>query len=157
MKKTIVNLFIIFSLFILPHSNIYAEKEISIENPKVSIIIPVYKVEKFISQCLDSLINQTLKEIEIICINDGSPDRSIDILNCYSQHDKRIKVINQKNQGSATARNRGIEESKGEYIKFVDADDILDIHACEICYRKAKEVNADILVHSSYGFNNNSK
>ncbi len=91
--------------------------------PKVSIIVPVYNVEKYLSTCLDSLINQTLKDIEIICINDGSTDNSLNILNEYAQKDTRIIVINKENSGPGSCRNLGIEKATGEYIQFVDSDD----------------------------------
>lgn len=91
--------------------------------PKVSIIVPVYNVENYLRKCLDSLINQTLKNIEIICINDGSTDNSLSILEEYASKDERIIVINQENAGVSSARNRGLEIATGEYIAFVDADD----------------------------------
>lgn len=90
---------------------------------KVSIIVPVYNVEKYLKRCLDSLVNQTLKDIEIICVNDGSTDGSLAILDEYVRNDDRIVVINQENSGQSVARNRGIDVAKGEYIGFVDSDD----------------------------------
>ena len=87
--------------------------------PKVSVIIPVYNVEKYLRECLDSVINQTLKDIEIICVDDGSTDSSGKILDEYAQKDKRIKVIHQENQGLGAAHNVGIDLAKGEYIGFV--------------------------------------
>ena len=94
--------------------------------PKVSIIVPVYNVEKYLSKCLDNLINQTLKDIEIICVNDGSKDSSAEILEKYAQKDKRIVVLNQENAGLSAARNNGMDIAKGEYIGFVDSDDWVD-------------------------------
>lgn len=94
--------------------------------PKISVIIPVYNAEKYLSQCLESLINQTFKDIEIICINDGSTDASLEILNKYAAQNDKIKVINQKNRGISSARNIGIERATGEYISFVDSDDFAD-------------------------------
>lgn len=91
--------------------------------PKVSIIVPVYNVENYLRKCLDSIISQTLKNIEIICINDGSTDNSLSILKEYASKDERIIVINQENSGVSSARNRGLEIATGEYIAFVDADD----------------------------------
>lgn len=91
--------------------------------PVVSIIVPVYNAENYLCRCLDSLCSQTLKEIEIICVNDGSTDNSLDILNEYKNKDFRIKIITQKNQGPSAARNTGINNSMGTYIGFVDADD----------------------------------
>ena len=95
--------------------------------PKISVIVPVYKVEKFLPKCLESLINQTLKDIEIICINDGSPDNSLKILEEYAKKDSRIKIINQKNAGPSVARNNGMSAASGEYIGFVDSDDWIDL------------------------------
>ena len=93
--------------------------------PKISVIIPVYNVEEYLEQCLDSIINQTFKDLEIICVNDGSTDKSLCILEKYAQKDNRIKIINQTNQGLSAARNTGIENATGEYISFVDSDDYI--------------------------------
>lgn len=90
---------------------------------KVSVIIPVYNAEKYLKECLESVLNQTLKEIEIICIDDGSTDNSLEILNEYKNKDERVIVLRQVNSGSGIARNLGIKHSSGEYIAFMDADD----------------------------------
>ncbi|WP_093795992.1 glycosyltransferase family 2 protein [Sporomusa acidovorans] len=116
--------------------------------PKISIIVPVYDVELYLRQCLDSLVNQTLENIEIICINDGSPDNSIGILNEYAQNDSRIMVINQKNMGLSGARNRGLKVATGEYIMFVDGDDWVDLNICEKLYGTASLENADCVMCS---------
>ena len=92
--------------------------------PKVSVIIPVYNTEKYLRECLDSVVNQTLRDIEIICVDDGSDDSSLMILKEYHERDRRIKVILQENQGSGLARNKGMRSAKGEYISYMDADDI---------------------------------
>ncbi len=113
---------------------------------KVSVVIPIYNVEKYIRDCLDSVVNQSLKDIEIICIDDGTPDNSGKIADEYAQKDSRIKVIHQENHGLPAARNRGIEQANGEYIKFLDSDDSLVLESCEISYNKAKEQDADILI-----------
>ena len=89
---------------------------------KFSIIVPVYNVEKYLKECLDSIVNQTFGDFEIICINDESTDSSLDILKEYSEHDSRFVVISQKNQGQGVARNKGINLAKGEYVLFVDPD-----------------------------------
>lgn len=115
---------------------------------KVSIIIPVYKVEKYLDECIKSVQKQTFGDyIEIICIDDGSPDRCGAMLDEYAKDDKRIKVIHQKNAGVSAARNAGIEASRGEYIKFLDSDDTIEPKTCEICYKRAKKEEADILFH----------
>ncbi len=111
---------------------------------KISIIIPVYNVEKFLKKCLTSVVEQTLKDIEIICINDGSKDKSLHILNSFAEKDNRIIVINQSNQGQSCARNAGLEIATGEYIGFVDSDDWIDIDFYEKLYTTAKKYNADI-------------
>lgn len=114
--------------------------------PKVSIIVPVYNVEKYLEKCLDSLINQTLKDIEIICVNDGSKDNSLNILEEYSKNDNRIIIINQYNAGVSVARNSGIDIAKGEYIGFVDSDDWVDLDFYEKLYNSAIKNDADIAV-----------
>ena len=113
--------------------------------PKVSVIVPIWNVEKYLPKCLDSLINQTLKDIEIICINDGSPDNCLNILKEYQAKDNRIIIIDQKNQGVSVARNKGLEIAKGEYIGFVDPDDWVDTNFYEELYNKAIEADADIV------------
>ena len=94
--------------------------------PKISVIVPVYNSEKYLPKCLDSLINQTFNDIEIICVNDGSTDSSAEILNHYAEKYDKIKIITQRNQGISSARNTGIEHAAGEYISFVDSDDFAD-------------------------------
>ncbi len=113
--------------------------------PKISVIIPVYNVEKYIPDCLDSLCNQTLTDIEIICINDGSTDGSLKILQEYAEKDNRIIIINQENQGQGVARNNGIDIASGEYIAFVDPDDFIDLDSFGVVYSKFKETNVDII------------
>lgn len=112
--------------------------------PAISVIVPVYNTQKFLEKCLESIINQTFKDIEIICINDGSTDNSMSILNDYSEIDSRIKIINQKNAGLSCARNTGINNAKGEYIGFVDSDDWIDLDFFEKLYNAAKNYDADI-------------
>ena len=90
---------------------------------KVSIIVPIFNVDKYLEACLDSLICQTLKDIEIICVNDGSTDNSLEILNQYQGKEKRLKIFSQENKGVSAARNLGLQIAKGDYILFVDADD----------------------------------
>lgn len=114
--------------------------------PLISIIVPVFKTEKFLKKCLDTIVNQTLTDIEIICVNDGSPDNSLEILNEYASKDKRIKVISQENSGPSVARNTGIAVATGEYIGFVDSDDWIDLDFYEKLYTAAKKYDADIAV-----------
>ena len=105
---------------------------------KVSVIVPVYNVEDYLCECLDSLITQTLSDIEIICINDGSTDNSLEILTNYSKRDSRIKIITQENKGLSSARNRGFEFINGKYTYFIDSDDILKSDALEKLYNLAE-------------------
>ena len=117
---------------------------------KLSIIIPVYNVEKYISKCLDSILNQSFEDFEIICVNDGSTDNSLAILEEYK--DKRIIIINKKNEGSGVARNAGVDISKGEYLYFVDGDDWLEDNALEKMVKKADELNTDILIFGGLSY-----
>lgn len=113
--------------------------------PKVSVIIPVYNTEKYLEKCLESVCNQTLSDIEIICINDCSTDNSLEILNRYVADDERIKIINfPENRGAAAARNAGIDVATGEYIGFVDSDDYPDLDFYEKLHNRAKETGADV-------------
>ena len=118
------------------------------QTPAISIIVPVYNVEKYLSQCLDSLVNQTMNDIEIICINDGSKDESLSILQYYSQKDSRFKIIDKLNEGVSIARNVGLLHALGDYVMFVDSDDWLDLETCEVAYKTAKEHNADCVYFS---------
>lgn len=115
---------------------------------KITIIIPVYNVSSYIKECINSLINQTLKDIEIVILNDGSTDDSDKIIRSFK--DKRIKYIVKENEGIGKTRNKGIELSKGEYITFVDADDYLDITFCEKMYNKAETDKCDIVICDYY-------
>lgn len=118
---------------------------------KISIIIPVYNSENFLRKCLDSICNQTLKDVEIICIDDFSTDNSVSILEEYSSMYNNLKVIKLlENQGAANARNIGIEIAKGEYLGFIDSDDWIDLDFYENLYKKADETNADIIKGSDY-------
>ncbi len=113
--------------------------------PKVSIIIPVYNVEKYLRKCLDSVVNQILLDIEIICVNDCSPDDSLSILKEYADKDSRIKLIDLKeNVGSGQARNIAMEQATGEYIMFVDSDDWLELDACEKVYDRINTNQSDV-------------
>lgn len=102
--------------------------------PLLSVIIPVYKVEKYLRQCVDSVINQTYKNLEIILVDDGSPDNCGKICDEYAEKDKRVKVIHQLNKGLSGARNTGTEQASGEYIAFVDSDDWLDVHMLSLIH-----------------------
>lgn len=116
------------------------------KNPKVSVIVPVYNTGKYLPECLDSLVNQTLDDIEIICVNDGSTDNSKDILKKYAEKYSSIKLINLKvNAGLSNARNVGIRASKGNYLGFIDSDDFVNSTYYEILYMSARKTNSDIV------------
>ncbi len=115
-------------------------------NPKISVIIPVYNASKYLSAGLDFVINQTFKDIEIICVDDGSQDNSAELLLEYAARDPRIKIIRQKNQGAGAARNKGIEAALGEFVYFVDADDFIHSQLLEICHFFVISQNADCVM-----------
>lgn len=119
---------------------------------KVSVLVPIYNVEEFLPECLDSLVNQTLKDIEIICINDGSKDSSLEIINKYASKDKRIKVIDKKNTGYGDSMNQGLKKATGEYVGIVESDDFIDTDAFEILYGIAKENDADVVKANFYEY-----
>ncbi|WP_086226090.1 glycosyltransferase family 2 protein [Campylobacter devanensis] len=123
--------------------------------PKISIIIPVYNVEKYISQCLDSAINQSLKDIEIIIVDDCGSDKSMDIAQEYAKNDNRIKIIyNKQNQGPFVSRNNAAIKASGEYLLCLDSDDFLDLKACEIAYNATKNGYYDIIKFNAYNYEN---
>lgn len=111
--------------------------------PKISVIVPVYNVEKYLKQCLDSIVNQTYKNLEIIIVNDGTKDNSMEIVEEYLS-DSRVKVINKENGGLSSARNRGIEEVTGEYISFVDSDDWIELNTYEELIKNLN--NEDVII-----------
>ncbi|MGL4801021.1 MAG: glycosyltransferase, partial [Cetobacterium sp.] len=108
-------------------------------------VIPVYNVELYLREALDSVVNQTLQEIEIILVNDGSTDNSLNIIREYEKIDKRIIVINQKNQGLSGARNSGLKIANGKYIYFMDSDDYIELDTIELCYKKSEKENLDFI------------
>lgn len=114
--------------------------------PKVSVILPIYKVEKYLDRCMHSLLNQTLKDIEIIMVDDGSPDNCPSMCDQYVKEDSRVKVIHKQNAGLGFARNSGLEIATGDYIAFVDSDDYVSVTAFEILLKVALEENADYVM-----------
>ena len=121
---------------------------------KVSVIIPVFNTEKYISKCLSSLVNQTLDDIEIICVNDGSTDNSLEIIEKIANNDARIKIINQEHKKQGAARNAGLRIAEGEYIGFVDSDDWIDLNYYEMLYNTAKKYDADIALATNVRIGN---
>ena len=124
--------------------------------PKVSVIVPVYNVEKFIDVCLNSLVNQTLDDIEIVVVNDGSPDNSQKIIDRYVRtYPNKVKSFIKKNGGLSDARNYGITKCTGEYVGFIDGDDYADLDMYESMYKKAKAQDFDVVVCDlRYVYNN---
>ncbi|REE84495.1 glycosyl transferase family 2 [Paenibacillus taihuensis] len=125
---------------------------------KVSVIMPVHNVEPYLRDCLDSVVKQTLKDIEIICVNDCSTDQSLDILKEYEARDSRIIVINNEaKQGAAKSRNLGMEYARGEYLAIIDSDDFCDLQMLEISYNRCAEYDADLGTYDYYKYNNITK
>lgn len=131
------------------------EIEVDLDKAAVSVIIPVYNVEEYLEECLGSVIKQSLKNIEIICVDDGSTDNSIEILNRYKHDDDRIIILRKENGGLSSARNAGMKIASGEYIYFLDSDDYLDLKALEFLYYEAKKDNLDQLFFSADTFFDN--
>lgn len=119
---------------------------------KVSVIVPVYNVKKYLAKCLDSIIAQTLKDIEIICVNDGSTDGSDKILKEYAKKDSRIQIINRKNGGLSAARNTGMPYAKGKYIGFVDSDDYIEPTTYELMYYNAEQFKSQMVICAVHKF-----
>ncbi len=118
--------------------------------PKISVIVPIYKAEKYLKECIDSILNQILKDIEIILVDDGSPDNCSKMCDEYAKKDNRIKVIHQQNFGYGMAINKGIENATGEYMGIVESDDFIEIDMYETLYNIALENNKIDIVKSSY-------
>ena len=113
--------------------------------PSISVIIPVYKVERLLPRCLDSLIAQTMGDWEAVCVEDGSPDRSGEILDEYAAKDKRIRVIHKRNEGVSAARNLALEQVRGEFVLFLDSDDFIHPQLMELCLRAARRDHSDLV------------
>lgn len=124
--------------------------------PKVSILIPIYNVEEYLAECLESVIHQTLKDIEIICINDGSTDSCPSILDTYARADSRITIINKENSGYGASMNLGLEKATGEYIGIVEPDDFVALNMFEVLYEKARQNDLDFIKADFYCFKENS-
>ena len=120
------------------------KKGIEMMNVKVSVIVPVYNVEAYLERCINSLIHQTMKEIQIILVDDGSTDKSAEICDAYAVRDLRILVVHKKNEGQGIARNHGLKNAIGEYVCFLDSDDYYELNTCEVLYKHLKETKADL-------------
>ncbi len=123
-----------------------------VKRPKISVIIPIYNVEDYLNRCLESVVNQTLFDIEIIGVNDGTKDDSVAIIRKYMALDKRIQLVEKENGGLSSARNAGLEVATGELILFLDSDDYLALNACERIYEEYLNHSADIIVFGSTPF-----
>ncbi len=124
---------------------------------KVSVIIPVYNASDYIGECIDSILKQTLKDIEVICVNDGSTDNSLEILNQYAEKDPRVRVITQENAGAGAARNNGLQYAQGEYLSILDSDDFFEPDMLEKAYAEVKKHDGDIIVFACDLYDNNEK
>ncbi len=125
--------------------------------PAVSVIIPVFNVEKYLRECLDSVCSQTLKDIEIICIDDGSTDSSLDIINEYAEKDERIRIITQENKGPSSARNTGIDNAKGKYVYCMDSDDYIEKDAMEKLYNIGEANSIDCIMFKLIKFDDETR
>lgn len=114
-------------------------------NPKISVIVPIYNAELYLEECIHSVLNQTLRDIELLLIDDGSTDGSFRICEEYSKKDNRVQVFRNKNVGQGLERNFGVKKAAGEYIAFLDSDDQYKEDALERLYQKAMETNADMV------------
>jgi glycosyltransferase involved in cell wall biosynthesis len=142
---------------LLPVSIIYQNTKCMKYNEiKVSVVIPVYNTEKYVRQAVESVMYQSLKELEIIVVDDGSTDKSLSIVEKLGDTDKRIQIYTQANQGQSIARNRGISHAHGEYIYFMDSDDLLEEDALELCYHKCKEEKLDFVFFDALVFFENN-
>ncbi len=140
--------FILYLLYFF-NSILFTNSSSVIENSNItiSVIVPVYNVENYLRQSLESIINQTYKNLEIICVNDGSTDKSQIILKEYEKKDKRIRVFSQNNKGVSSAKNVGMKVARGDYITFVDPDDFIDINVYEKCIESIIKYKADIVIY----------
>lgn len=120
--------------------------------PKISVIVPVYNVEQYLPECLESIVKQSLQDLEIICINDGSTDKSFEIIKQFAQKDSRIKIIDKPNSGYGDSLNKGIEAAQGEYIGIVESDDFIEPDMYEELYNIAKQNDCDIVKSDWYNF-----
>lgn len=124
---------------------------------KISIVLPVYNTGEYLNKGIESLLKQTLKDIEIICVNDGSTDNSLQILLDYQNKDNRIVVVSQKNCGAGVARNSGLKIAKGKYVIFLDPDDFFELNMLEKLYLRMELTNAEVCIFQGFYYDNKTK
>ena len=128
-----------------------------INSPMVSIIVPVYNAEKYLKECIDSILAQTYSDFELICVDDGSTDNSLAVLKAYQKKDKRVQVYTQKNQYAGVARNNGLSRANGKYVLFLDADDFFEDKLLELTVEKAEKTNSDVVLFSADYYEHNQR
>lgn len=126
-------------------------------NPIISIIVPIYNVEKYLKRCIDSIVNQSYQNLDIIFVDDGSPDRSGEICDEYAKLDSRVKVIHKTNGGLSDARNKGIEIASGDFVMFIDSDDWIELNTCEVIKNIICDNNADLVIFARNNVYDNGK
>lgn len=156
-KKLIFSLLILFSTICFLFIGYKVIKNNNYSTSKVSVVVPVYNSAEYLPQCLESIINQSYKNIEIICVNDGSKDNSLDILMEYKNKDPRIVVIDKPNGGVSSARNAGLKAATGKYVQFIDSDDLINVEALKNLFEEAETFNADIVTFQKTWFNKNEQ
>lgn len=149
MKRFLLSVILVILAGCVFFLNFGKSKDLERKLPDVSVIIPIYNGEKYIPKTLKSMINQTHKNIEIICIDDGSTDKTMALLNEYAKRHKNIRVFSQENQGVGKTRNRGLVLARGKYVIFLDVDDEFDKNMLKVMYERAEEFNSDIVVCNS--------
>lgn len=127
------------------------------KTPKISVIVPIYNCERFISQCLESILTQTFTDFELICVNDGSTDGTLPLLQAFEAKDERIVLVDQVNKGEGAARNAGLDRARGTFLAFFDADDFVEPQLLEHAYRKALQNKADIVIYRVDSYNQETK
>jgi len=158
-KKLIFSVAALFTIALV-YFSLIGYKILKKENdkvPKVSVVVPVYNSAEFLPQCLDSIVNQTYRKLEIICVNDGSKDNSLDILRKYKNKDPRFIIIDKPNGGVSSARNAGLKAATGKYVQFIDSDDLINAEAFKNLVEEAETFNADIVTFKKTWFNKNEE
>ncbi len=154
-KTILLSFFFIISLILYLVYNYYNYDKSPIREPEISVIMPVYNAEKYLSKSIPDILNQTYKNFELICINDGSTDKSLKKLKEFAKQNRNIRIYSQRNKGAGSARNKGLALSRGKYVIFLDSDDSFENRMLEIMYNKAIETQSDIVICDSIVYVNN--